>query len=85
MHCTKAREESGLVNMRITSSANKLILCSFDPIVNPVIYFWELIFSVRGSIISLKTRGESGHPCLVLLVIVNVLDSIEEQYTWAEG
>lgn len=77
MHCAEAREESGLVNRRITSSANRLILCSFDSIVKPIISFWDLILSARGSI--------SVHPSLVPLVILNDLNSIEEQYTWAKG
>lgn len=44
-----------------------------------------LIFSARVSIINLKIRGDRGHPCLVPLEMLNGLDSMEEQYTWAEG
>lgn len=65
----------------ITSSANRLILCSIDPILKPVIDRFVLICSARGSIMRLKISGESGHPCRVPLVILNGLDSISELYT----
>lgn len=41
--------------------------------------------SAKGSIMRLKISSDKGHPCWVLLVIWNGLDSISEVYTWAAG
>lgn len=82
--CTKAREDVGFISKRMISSGNKLILCSVVPIVKPKMC-WDLIFSANGSMTTLNRRGDKGHPCLVLLLLLKGLASMEEQKTWAEG
>lgn len=52
---------------------------------NPVICGYNRIFSANGSIIRLKSVGDSGHPCLVPLDMLNGLESKLALYTWASG
>lgn len=41
--------------------------------------------SAKGSMMTVKMIGDSGHPCLVPLVILNESDRALNVYTWAEG
>lgn len=79
------REDVGLVSMRMTSSANRLILYVLWPISKPVILGFCLMCSTRGSMSRLKISGDNGHPCLVPLIMANGWDIISAENTWAEG
>lgn len=62
----------------ITSSANRLLLCSLDPIQKPNRLALDLMCSAKGSIKRLKMSGDRGHPCLVPFDIWNGLESISD-------
>lgn len=69
----------------MTSSAKRLILCSFPSIWNPEIGLDVLMGSARGSMARSKIIGDRGQPCLLPLVIWNVDEIISATYTLAEG
>lgn len=75
----------GLVNVSMMSSANNPTLCSYRPIVIPLMLGVDLIYSASGSIASEKINGDSGHPCLVPLVRGKVLEIIPDLSTLAVG
>lgn len=69
----------------ITSSAYRPILCSTPPISIPKIVDVDLMACARGSITMAKIKGESGHPCLVPLAMLNGVDVIPDVQTRALG
>lgn len=67
-----------LVIVRMTSSVNRLILCSCVVKGVTEIGVFALICSARGSISRLKNRGDKGQPCLVLFVIWNGVERMSD-------
>lgn len=59
------------MNVRITSSANRLILCWDFAVSTPFILGWDLIASAKGFITIENIRGDRGHP----FVMENDLDN----------
>ncbi|MEE6516768.1 hypothetical protein FKM82_026479 [Ascaphus truei] len=62
---------SGLVRVRMMSSAYKATLCSWEWICTPEISALFRICAASGSMHKANSRGESRHPCLVPLLIGN--------------
>lgn len=83
--CTAGNDVMRLVNIKITSSANRLILWSCVLMGNLDIWVFILICSAKGSISRLKIRGDRGHPCLVSLVIWKGEERILGVYTRTDG
>lgn len=69
----------------MTSSAKSQMLCVSLFTFIPEIREFMLIAVARGSIIIVKMIGDSGHPCQVLLVLLNISDITLEVYILAEG
>lgn len=80
-----AKEVSGLVSIKITSSAKRLTTCLRPFIGNPWISGFCLKLEARGSISKLNISGDNGHPCRVPFVIPKGFESIPEVYTLADG
>lgn len=75
----------GLVIIKITSSANKLILWSVPLWGITVISGSDLILDAKGSISRAKISGERGHPCCVPLVILKGVERVPPVSTIADG
>lgn len=75
----------GLVSIRITSSANKLLYGGLWLNVNPEKRSWEQIDSAKGSIMRLNIDGDRGHPWQVPLVIGKDLEITPDVKTCADG
>lgn len=58
------------------SSANRFMSWGLPCREKPVMLGWVLILSASGSISRLKIEGDRGHPCLVPLDMVKVVDSM---------
>lgn len=71
--------------IKITSSANRLILCSIPAKEIPEIMLLALIRSASGPIIRLHISGDSGQPCLVPFDIRKGTDRVSPENTRADG
>lgn len=83
--CREGRVVSGCVNVSSMSSAKRESLHSSCHNHTPPYIRLERMAAARGSKFRIKSKGESGQPCLVPFRKGNGCDRWEASWTWEEG